>query len=71
MQVVEKQSASGEIAVKLADWYLEHNEWGRALQLLEKGIAKGSLSDPQYAQDLLARSYALIGRAHRPEQTEA
>ncbi len=62
LKEIEKQSASGEIALKLGAWHLQKNEWGKALHFIKLGIAKGNLKNLAKARELLAECYRLMGR---------
>ena len=48
-----RKSACGDLKVNLARHYLACHEWGRARLVLERGLAKGRLSEPEQAHLLL------------------
>ena len=54
-------STCGDYDVKVAEYYLQKMEWGLAVQYLEGGIRKGSLSDENNAYRLLGDSYHCLG----------
>ena len=48
-----RKSSCADLDVNLARQYLARHEWGRARMALEKGLAKGRLSEPEQARILL------------------
>lgn len=48
-----RKSSCGDLEVNLARHHLACHEWGRARLALERGLAKGQLSEPEQAQMLL------------------
>jgi len=48
-----RKSSSGDLEVNLARRHLATHEWGRARMALERGLAKGRLSEPERARILL------------------
>ena len=44
---------AGDLYVNLARRHLANHEWGNARIAIEKGIAKGRLSNPRQASELL------------------
>ena len=48
-----RKSSSGDLEVNLARHHLACHEWGRARIALERGLAKGRLSDPEQARMLM------------------
>ena len=48
-----RKSTCGDLEVNLARRHLACHEWGRARLALERGLAKGQLSEPEQAQMLL------------------
>ena len=53
IDILSRKSATGDLYVTLARRHLESHEWGQAKIAVEKGIAKGRLSDPGQAGELL------------------
>lgn len=50
---MSKANESGDFDIMVAEHYLQKLEWDMALQYLEEGISKGSLSDSDKAFSLL------------------
>ena len=48
-----RKSGCGDLDVNLARRHLACHEWGRARLALERGLAKGRLSEPEQARLLL------------------
>ena len=56
-----RKSACGDLKVNLARHYLACHEWGRARLTLEKGLAKGRLSEPEQARMLSQEVWDHLG----------
>ena len=56
-----RKSSGGDLDVNLAKQYLARHEWGQARMALERGLAKGGLSEPQGARALLQEVQACLG----------
>lgn len=53
LDLLSRKSSCGDLDVNLARHHLASNEWGRARMALERGLAKGRLSEPERAHTLL------------------
>ncbi len=56
-----RKSTCGDLEVNLARHHLACHEWGRARLALERGLAKGQLSEPEQAQMLLQEVWDRLG----------
>lgn len=56
-----RKSNGGNLDVNLAREHLARHEWGQARMALERGLAKGGLSEPQEARALLREVLACTG----------
>jgi hypothetical protein len=56
-----RKSNCGDLEVNLAMRHLANHEWGRARMALERGLAKGLLSEPEQAHLLLQEVRARLG----------
>ena len=53
LELLCRRSKCADLDVNLAWQYLARHEWGQARMALERGLAKGQLSEPEKARDLL------------------
>jgi hypothetical protein len=53
LEILSHKVAAGDLYVSLAQRHLANHEWGQARIAIEKGIAKGRLSDSRQAGKLL------------------
>ena len=53
IELLSSKATSGDLYINMAQDYLEQHEWGLAQQSLARGLAKGSLSKPDHAEELL------------------
>ncbi len=53
VDLLSSKSNSGDISINLARQLLQRNEWGLAMRAVERGFAKGRLSEPEEAVALL------------------
>lgn len=60
LEVMARWSVTGEIEVQLAEKYLGDNEWGKAVIILKRALAKGGLDDISYAYLLLADAHSKL-----------
>lgn len=56
-----RRSTCGDLEVNLARYHLACHEWGRARLALERGLAKGRLSEPEQARMLLQEVWDRLG----------
>ena len=56
-----RKSTCGDLEVNLARHHLACHEWSRARLALERGLAKGRLSEPEQAQMLLQEVWDRLG----------
>lgn len=61
IDLLSKKARGGDLYINIARQYLDGHEWGRARMALEKGIAKGRLSEPDKASALLQDTYIRLG----------
>ncbi len=55
------KSGCGDLDVNLARRHLACHEWGRARAALERGLAKGRLSEPEQPRKLLREVRERLG----------
>ncbi|MEJ2533285.1 MAG: hypothetical protein P8Y92_15975 [Halioglobus sp.] len=53
VDLLSSKARSGDLCINLARQLLQRNEWGLAMRAIERGFAKGSLSEPDEAAALL------------------
>jgi len=53
LELIARNSQTGEVALNAARRYVERHEWGQARLLLEAALEKGFLSEPQQARAML------------------
>jgi len=53
VDLLSSKSRSGDLCINLARQLLQRNEWGLAMRAIERGFAKGRLSEPDEAAALL------------------
>lgn len=53
VDLLSSKSSSGDLCINLARQLLQRNEWGLAMRAVERGFAKGRLSEPDEAVALL------------------
>lgn len=53
IELLSRKSTSGDLLISLARHHLENHEWGLARLAVEDGLARGHLSDPDLAHELL------------------
>ena len=53
LDLLSRKTTRGDLDVNLARRHLACHEWGRARLALERGLAKGGLSEPAQARILL------------------
>ena len=56
-----RRSSCADLDINLARQYLARHEWGQARMALERGLAKGRLSEPEKARDLLQEVCERLG----------
>ncbi len=61
IDVLSRKVAAGDLYINLARRHLANHEWGEARIAVEKGIAKGRLSDPRQAGRLLRDICSRLG----------
>jgi tetratricopeptide (TPR) repeat protein len=62
-------SKQGEADVKLGEAYLSYDQSAKAIEAIQRGIAKGGVKEPDDAQLSLGRAYLAAGNV--PEATKA
>jgi hypothetical protein len=53
LDLLSKKASSGDLYVNMAQDHLQKHEWGMAKISVERALAKGALSEPGRARDLL------------------
>jgi hypothetical protein len=53
LNLLSKKASSGDLYINLAQGYLQKHEWGLARMSVERAFAKGALSEPDHALELL------------------
>jgi len=69
IDLLMKKVDSGDLHINLARRYLRAHEWGLARKTLVEGLAKGNLSNPRQAADLMRETERCLGispAAHSP-----
>ncbi len=61
VDLLSSKSNSGDICINLARQLLQRNEWGLAMRAVERGFAKGRLSEPEEAVALLQEICQRLG----------
>ena len=61
IKLLAKKSDKGELSLNLARHHLSNHEWGLARIAIENAIAKGGLSEADYAFELLADIHHKMG----------
>lgn len=52
---------SGDLHINLARQHLQAHEWGLARKMLVEGLARGNLSNPRQATDLMRETERCLG----------
>lgn len=55
------KSVSGDLCINRAVQHLDQHEWGLARRAVEEGLAKGHLTEPDRARELLRDIYRRLG----------
>ncbi len=53
IELLSRRCHSGDLCINLARRHLGNNEWGLARMALEEGMARGRLSEPDTARELM------------------
>lgn len=61
IDLLAKKTATGDLYIDMAVRHLAAHEWGQAKLAIERAIAKGQLSDPHKAQNLLRNVCTKLG----------
>jgi Tfp pilus assembly protein PilF len=71
LEGLAKAAGSGNVYVNLAEAYLQHNEWGRAVIALEKALRKGHLEDQHGAFKLLSEAHGKLDHRQLAQRYQA
>jgi len=53
LDLLSRKASSGDLYITMAQAHLQKHEWGLAKLSVEKALAKGALSEPDHARELL------------------
>ncbi len=61
IEILSRRCHSGDLCINLARRHLGNNEWGLARKALEEGMARGRLSEPDTAIELMKEICQRLG----------
>lgn len=61
LDLLKNKVDSGDLHINLARQHLRAHEWGLARKTLVEGLAKGNLSNPRQAADLMRETERCLG----------
>jgi hypothetical protein len=60
LDLLSRKASSGDLYVNMAQGHLQKHEWGMAKISVERALAKGALSEPGRARELLQDACARL-----------